>query len=236
MKRIRSTLAILCLAAPQLTLSQQANEATEPTFESPEAIDLLANDLAAWKAPSDRWYREEDRVVGHTGGEKLEIPEWLYTKQAFSDFAFTCEAKLTGDQRRNSGIYYRANVFQHPGNRNIGKPFEAPSGYEFDVVVHNPAAERNFTGSLGDWYVRPQLRIYPDQAVINQIYHHETWNRFTLRARGNRLEYWINGVKIMDYLDHDPQASRQGVIGFQIHNASAMQVEFKNIRVLPLSP
>jgi len=54
------------------------------------------------------------------------------------------------------------------------------------------------------------------------------------RARGNRLEYWINGTKVMDYLDHDPKASRRGLIGFQIHDGSVMKVAYRNIRVLPL--
>ena len=56
----------------------------------------------------------------------------------------------------------------------------------------------------------------------------------TIRARGNRLEYWINGIKIMDYLDDDPKASREGIIGFQIHDGMVMKVEFRNIRVLAL--
>ena len=39
----------------------------------------------------------------------LETPEWLYTKQEFTDFEFTCEMRLTGDKQRNTGIYYHVN-------------------------------------------------------------------------------------------------------------------------------
>ncbi len=237
MKPIRLIAFLICLATPSLVLSQEANEATEPTFSGPDVIDLLAGGtLDAWKVPSDRWHVKEGSIVGYTGEKMIDVPEWLYTKQRFGDFVFTCEMKLTGDNRRNTGIYYRANIFTYPGNRNIGRPFEAPSGYEFDAAFHNPTAARNFTGSLGDWYVRPALRIFPDQAILNQVYKPETWNRLTLRARGNRLEYWINGVKIMDYVDHDPKGSREGVIGFQIHNGSVMQVEYRNMHVRPLDP
>jgi hypothetical protein len=56
----------------------------------------------------------------------------------------------------------------------------------------------------------------------------------TMRVRGNRLEYWINGIKIMDYQDPDPKGSREGVIGFQMHDGSVMKIEYRNIRVLPL--
>jgi hypothetical protein len=133
--------------------------------------------------------------------------------------------RLTGDDRRNTGIYYRANTMSYRGR------FQAPSGYEFDA-----APGGNYMGSVGDWYVRPQLRIYADQAVIKEIVNHDDWTRLTLRARENRLEYWINGVKVMDYRDADPTGSREGLIGFQIHDGSVMKIEYKDIRVRAIKP
>lgn len=216
-----------------MALSQTVNEAVEPTFNEANVINLFEGGaLDRWRVPSNRWYVEGENIVGNTGEEKLEVPEWLYTTYQFSDFEFTCELRLTGDNYRNTGIYFRANTFlfeEHQGN----KSFEAPSGYEFDASFHKPNMN-NFWGSLGDWYVRPSLRIFSDQTIVNDAYRPDDWNRITIRARENRLEYWINGIKVMDYLDHDPQASRNGVIGFQIHNGSVMKVEYRNIRVLTL--
>lgn len=233
MKHIIFVSVFFYLAIPLLTFSQGANDAIEPTVKGEGFIDVLeGGTLDAWDVPSDHWYLKENRIVGYTGEEKLEIPEWLYTKQSFSDFEFTCELKLTGDNRRNTGIYYRVNTFTF-SSKNGKKSYKAPSGYEFDVAYHT-LGRKNYQGSLGDWYARPSLRIFPDQSIINQVYKSEEWNRLTIRARGNRLEYWINGVKVMDYIDQDPKASDKGVIGFQIHNGSVMKVEFRNIRVLPL--
>ena len=235
MKHLFFLMICSCLMFPRLAFSQDVNEATEPGVNRSDVIDLLeGGTLDAWKVPSDHWFVEEESIVGHTGEEKLEIPEWLYTKQQFSNFEFTCEMKLTGDNHRNTGIYFRVNTFlfeDHHGN----KSYEAPSGYEFDAAFHNPG-KRNFRGTLGDWYARPSLRLFPDQTIIDLAYKSDEWNRMTIRARGNRLEYWINGIKVMDYLDHDPKASRKGVIGFQIHDGSVMKVEYRNIRVLPLEP
>ncbi|MDT0686957.1 3-keto-disaccharide hydrolase [Autumnicola psychrophila] len=220
------------MTIPRLAFSQNANEAAEPTVKKSNVIDLFeGGTLDAWKVPSAHWYVEGERIVGYTGEEKLEIPEWLYTRQRFSNFEFTCELKLNGDNHRNTGIYYRVNTFLFEDSQSK-KSFEAASGYEFDAAI--PTKRNNFWGSLGDWYARPSLRIYPDQTIINQAYKPEDWNRMTIRARGNRLEYWINGIKVMDYLDPDPKASREGVIGFQIHNGSVMKIEYRNIRVLPL--
>lgn len=219
-----------CLTLPRLAFSQALNEASEPTVKGAEVIDLLeGGKLDAWSVPSEHWYLEEGSIIGNTGKVALDMPEWIYTKQRFGDFEFTCELRLTGDNRRNTGIYFRANTFPFKGY----KSFEAPSGYEFDAAFHREG-KRNFRGSLGDWYARPSLRILPDQNIINKVYKTDDWNRMTIRARGNRLEYWINGIKIMDYHDNDPKGSRKGIIGFQIHDGSVMKVEYRNIRVLPI--
>jgi len=216
---------------PQLVFAEDTNETIEPSVKGPSSTDLLAdNTLDAWKLPSDHWHLDEKTIVANTGKKKLRIPEWLYTKKRFGDFEFTCELKLTGDDRRNTGIYFRVNTILFQGK----KKFEAPSGYEFDVAYYDPKKKINYRGSLGDWYARPHLRIFPDQNIINEVYKSEEWNRMTIRARANRLEYWINGIKIMDYLDHNPKASRAGVIGLQIHDGAVMKVECRNIYVRSL--
>jgi hypothetical protein len=217
--------AFFLLMQPSMLLAQNVNEAIEPSVNGTGVIDLLkGNTLDAWKVPSSRWQLKEGSIIGETGTEKLSTPEWIYTKQRFSDFEFTCELRLTGDNRRNTGIYYRVNTISYRGR------FEAPSGYEFDAA----ATGDRLNGSIGDWYVRPSFRISADSVVIQKIYNSDNWNRMTLRARGDRLEYWINGVKIMDYCDPDPNGSREGTIGFQMHDGSVMKVEYRNIRVRPL--
>lgn len=220
-------LFILSFLMMPLAFTQNVNEATEPAVTGSGVIDLLkGGTLEAWKVPSARWQLKEGVIVGETGNERLSTPEWIYTKQKFSNFEFTCELRLTGDNRRNTGIYFRVTPFSYRDR------FEAPSGYEFDAA----ATGDRLTGSVGDWYMRPSLRISADSAIINRIYNSDNWNRMTIRARENRLEYWINGVKVMEYSDPDPKGSREGIIGFQMHDGSVMKAEYRNIRVLPLAP
>lgn len=233
-KNIPFVLALIFFCVqPTVMFSQNENEAIEPPVQGSEVLGLLGgNTLDAWKVPSNHWCLEEGAIVGDTGSQALETPEWIYTKQKFSDFEFTCEMKLTGDKHRNTGVYFRVEPFlfkQKKGN----KSYEAASGYEFDAAFHNPG-KTNFRGTLGDWYARPKLRVFPDEKIINQVYKEEAWNRLTIRARGKRIEYWLNGIKIIDFLDDDPTASQKGFIGFQIHNGSVMKVAYRNIRVRPL--
>ena len=219
---------------PYLTFSQQyTNEALEPKLQEPGVINLLNGDtLNAWKVPSNHWYFEEESLIGNTGNEALNISEWIHTNQQFSDFEFTCEMMLTGDKRRNTGIYFRISMFDFKAKR-ANKSYKAASGYEFDAAFHNPE-KRDFRGSLGDWFARPSLRVFPDHNIIKEVYKPEEWNRLTIRAQGNRIEYWINGIKIMDYKDEDPEASRKGFIGFQLHSGTVMKVKYRNIRILSL--
>lgn len=219
-----------------LAFSEEINETIEPAVKGTGTIDLLeSGTLDAWRLPATKtthWRFDQSSIIGTTGTKKLKIPEWLYTKKRFSDFEFTCELKLTGDNRSNTGIYYRVTTFLFE-HKSKGLSFEAPSGYECDAAFQRPGRNSNW-GSLGNWYARPSLRIFADQSIINQVYKPKEWNRMTIRARGNRLEYWINGMKVMNYVDHDPSGAREGSIGIQIHDGSVMKVECRNIRVRPL--
>ena len=231
--KISALLFISCYLLVTSAKAQSTNEAIEPQVKGADVIQLTkAKTLDAWKIPSANWAIKDGVIIGQTGDKILTTPEWLYTKQRFSDFEFTCELKLSGDGRRNTGIYYRVNTFTFK-NAKGNKSYNAPSGYEFDASFTRQG-RRNFNGALADWYSRPSLRIFPEPNIINQAHRTDGWNRMTIRARSNRLEYWINGIKVMDYLDHDPNGSNEGVIGFQMHDGSNMQVEYKNVRVRPL--
>lgn len=225
MKNILILFIYLFVIHSMPAFSQTTNEAIEPPVSGNAVIDLLkGNTLNAWKVPSSHWQLKDGSIIGETGSEKLSSPEWIYTNQSFSNFEFTCELRLTGDNRRNTGIYYRVHTFSYRGQ------FDAPSGYEFDAA----ATGDKLTGSVGDWYMRPSLRISADSVLLNKIYNSDNWNRFTMRVQGNRLEYWINGTKIMDFTDTDPKGSKEGIIGFQMHDGSLMKAEYRNIRVRPL--
>ncbi|MEP4078382.1 3-keto-disaccharide hydrolase [Haloferula sp.] len=225
-KRAMSFLAALSVAIPCLALAQGDKEKAEPELKGEEVIQLIKKDsLQGWKTPSDRWSISEGVIVGDTGKVALDAPEWLYTKQRFSDFTFTCEVRLTGDDKANSGIYFRANPIPFKWRKHS---YEAASGYEFDIVPGKHC------GSLGDWYARPKLRVFAERELVDRLWRKSDWNRLTIRARGNHLEYWLNGEKVVDYHDKDPKGSREGFIGLQIHDRAVMKVEMRNARVAPV--
>ncbi|WP_411825601.1 DUF1080 domain-containing protein [Luteolibacter sp. AS25] len=218
------------LLVPSILLARPANDALEPEIKGKGAIQLISgNTLDGWQVPSDRWSIANGIITGDTNGEELTKPEWLYTRQKFGDFILSAEIRLSGGPKANSGIYFRAVPFTFEWKR-TGASYEAPSGYEFDASL-----EEKINGTLGDWFARPSLRIFPDQKVMKHAFKKEDWNRMTIRANGNRLEYWLNGVKILDYLDNDPERSHEGLIGFQLHDRLVMKMELRNASVIPLT-
>lgn len=218
-------LALLsCLAS-----AEPPAEASEPELKGDKVVPLIsAQSLEGWKAPSSRWTIADGVITGDTAGVALTTPEWLYTTDTFSDFIFSAEVRLTGGPKANSGIYFRVKPFTFTRGKS-GTSFEAPSGYEYDADSGS-----RLNGSLGDWYARPSLRIPPDQELMQKTCKAQDWNRMTIRAKDNRIEYWLNGTKIIDYTDEDPKRSKEGLIGFQMHDNLVMKVEIKNALVLPL--
>lgn len=209
--------------------AEPAGEASEPEIKGDKVIQLISDQsLKGWKVPSSRWSIKDGMITGDTMGEKLNTPEWIYTNEKFGDFILSAEVRLIGEPNANSGIYFRVKPFTRKRGKS-GDSFEAPSGYEYDATL----ASRN-NGSLGDWYARPSLRINADQKVFKNVFKAEDWNRMTIRANGNRIEYWMNGTKIIDYTDDDPKRSKEGLIGIQMHDNLVMKVEFKNALILPL--
>ncbi|MGR3932888.1 ThuA domain-containing protein [Streptomyces sp. BRA346] len=62
------------------------------------------------------------------------------------------------------------------------------------------------------------------------------WNTYEIRVRGERLQVWLNGVRINDFTNHDPARSlRRGHVGIQNHG-DGDEVAFRNIRVKELPP
>ncbi|MFC5051133.1 DUF1080 domain-containing protein [Rubritalea spongiae] len=219
---------VLSILLPSITWAKTSDDILEPKVEGKNSINLFdGSTLTGWKVPSDRWSIKDRAIVGIAGPEPITTPEWLYTKKHFSDFILTAELRLTGTKSPNSGIYFRVQPFQFTWRR-TQQTYSAPSGYEFDVV------SGKHCGSLGDWYARPSLRIFANKKLIEQSYKANEWNRMTIRAIGNRIEYWMNGTKIMDYTDNDPKRSKEGVIGIQLHDKTIMKIECRSMRILPL--
>ncbi len=109
------------------------------------------------------------------------------------------------------------------------------TGYESDLFYEDDPKEPllNYWGTLHDSY-RRDLRVVGDQSRMDDVINYEGWNHFVIRAEGNRLQHWINGYQVIDYVDNDPTGPREGKIGLQVYWGGPQQVFYRNIRIKEL--
>ena len=98
---------------------------------------------------------------------------------------------------------------------------EGVSRYEFG----------NDTGGIYESYGRGWL-IRPDPAKDSILMMGE-WNTMRVRAVGERVTTWLNGVEMID-LEDQQIGDGSGVIALQIHSGGGIKVRWRNLFLLPL--
>jgi len=137
--------------------------------------------------PSRGWIVENGVLFieggGHTGGD-------IMTKEQFDDFEFTTDFKLT--EGANSGIKYSVHIFSPPV-RGLGALL-GPEYQLLDDEKHPDAkAGRNGDRKLGSLYDMLPSRTGDALHPIGE------WNTARIVSKGNHVEHWLNGVKVLEY-------------------------------------
>lgn len=168
-----------------------------------------------------------DQTGKMTGGD-------LVTTEAFTDFEFNFQWKLTvsGD----SGILYLARA-------GLG---QKPTGMEFQIIddVHHPDGLKGGpikrTGAL--------YGILPPSD--NKQIDDKGWNDGRIVVRGNQVQHWVNGVRVLEYnlgsqqLMTAVRASRMRVgpgFGFKFKSPIVIldqgeEIAFRHLRIRSLAP
>jgi hypothetical protein len=168
--------------------------------------------------PGDAWTIEDGCLKANRGPH---ITEDLFTKDVFRDFELAWEWKVAPGA--NSGVKYRIQdrVFlaQYPGHRfeevvNFSvrnRPAERPDhgqeyvvGFEYQMLdnIRNPDARAGISHQAGALYDI----VGPAKDVTRPV---GEFNASRLVVKGNRVEHWLNGVKVVETgLDSDLAAER----------------------------
>lgn len=178
--------------------------------QSPAVRLFNGRDLKGWKTEgAARWSVEDGMLVGKQG-EKGAAGE-LLTEAAYDDFELTVTFRMHWPG--NSGVWFR---YQSP-----------KQAYQADILEYkNPYA---LTGSLyctGKMF----LAVNDKPELVNR----EGWNTLVIRSVDNRQVVMLNGHRIADVRD---DTSRQGHIGFQVHQGDAfqdMKIEVKQLDLRPI--
>jgi len=121
------------------------------------------------------------RASGGEGGKGAGGGDDIITTDQFGDFELALQWKV--ESGGNSGVLYRcvegAKTSWHV----------APEMQVLDNTPHETRKKSQLAGSLYDLYA-------PDKDVTRPV---GEWNDARVVAKGNHVQHWLNGVKVVEY-------------------------------------
>ena len=173
---------LLALAgSPVSAAAQEHNSLTTAEKEAGWRLLFDGQSLDGWRRydgePMTGGWVVDDGALAHVRGGRS-----IVTNDVFEDFELSLEWKV--EPGGNSGIFYRAA----PGQEEIFH--SAPELQILDDAAH--ADGRSPLTSAGANYGL-------DGVAPGVVRPAEQWNQTRIVVRGNRVEHWLNGVKVVEY-------------------------------------
>ena len=178
------------------------------------------------KSKAEGWVVKDGELTCLQEG-KLQRGD-LVTNQIFSDFELVFDWKIAPGH--NSGLIYRCT-------EDNGASYESGPEYQLidDVGYPEKLSPGQYSGANYDM----------DPPVGGKLVRADTYNHSKIVISNNKVEHWLNGVKVAAYEFHSPSwnehkakskwsglktygASAEGYIALQDHGGG---VTFKNVKI-----
>ena len=215
---------LIPLAATLLAVSVPAfsepNQLTDLEREEGYVLLFDGESLDGWDGDPNLWSVRNGSIVGSSDLHPVQTNTFLIYGKSFDDFILRLEVRL---RNGNSGIQFRSEQVTGPG--------WVVRGYQADL---SDAGERSAWGNFYEERGRGRtLMATPDEGWqrAKEIVLHGNWNRYEIRAEGDRVRLTLNGKVTFDGTDDQ---TKSGIVAIQLHAGPAMQVECRNIRIRPL--
>lgn len=174
--------------------------------------------LTGWKIYGTEVFQVNNGVIECRRGPK-ESEGYLATEEEFSSFRVRGQFKMLGDG--NYGLFYHSHITLRPED---GYPVIA--GVQGEVEPSWPGS----TGWVYESYRRGWL-LKPDPAVpAAALLRVGDWNEIEIRSQGNHLTTWVNGMRVIEWLDPSPQLF-SGSFALQLHTGAGAGVDWKELYV-----
>ena len=178
----------------------------------PATPPLYNGSTTGWSQAGPGSFTNSDATLTSVGGMGL----FWYSAKQFTNYSLKLDWKLAGDD--NSGVFI--------GFPPSSDPWSAvDNGYEIQIDATD-AVDRT-TGAV---YTFKSADVAARDAALNPP---GEWNTYELLVEGERLQVFLNGVKINDFTNTDPVRSLAGHIGIQNHGTGD-DASFRNIRIKEL--
>ncbi len=166
------------------------------------------------------WRIEDGALTAGTLDKKQEKNDFLATTKEFEDFELTVKWKLEGKEGFvNGGVQFRSERI--PNHHEV-------SGYQADLGA-------GFDGALYDESRRKKVLVKPSKEALEKASKPVgEWNEYRIRAQGDRIQLWLNGVQTVDYTETEANIARKGMIAVQIHGNASSIVRYKDLAIQEL--
>ena len=200
------------ILAPLLLVLVLAGCAGERAASQKSVSLFNGKNLDGWTIyGTEKWFVENGELVCESGPDAQY--GYLATNEHYKDFDLTLEFLQEADG--NSGVFFRSTI---EGTKIAGWQAEvAPPGQH--------------TGGIYESYGRGWL-IQPDSTKDDVLKMGE-WNTMRVRAEGDHVTTWLNGVEMIDLTD-EKIGEGEGSIALQIHDGGGIRVRWRNLEVVEL--
>lgn len=172
------------------------------------------------------WRIEDGALVAGSLEKKQEKNNFLATTKKYGDFELTLKWKLEGTEGFvNGGVQFR--TVRIPNHHEV-------SGYQADLG-------KGYDGALYDESRRKKMLAQPSPEVLAKAQKPlGEWNDYRIRAQGNRIQIWLNGVQTVDYTETQGVVLQDGksmvieptgIIAVQIHGGATSIVRYKDLMI-----
>lgn len=172
------------------------------------------------------WRIENGALVAGSLEKKQEKNNFLATTKKYGDFELALKWKLEGTEGFvNGGVQFRTERI--PNHHEV-------SGYQADLG-------KGYDGALYDESRRKKMLAQPSPEVLAKAQKPlGEWNDYRIRAQGNRIQIWLNGVQTVDYTETQGVVLQDGksmvieptgIIAVQIHGGATSIVQYKDLMI-----
>jgi type 1 glutamine amidotransferase len=140
-----------------------------------------------------------------------------YAARAYRSYSLKLDWRLTGDG--NSGVFIGFPASDDPGSA-------VANGYEIQIDASDEPDRT--TGAV---YGFAAADTAARDAALNPP---GEWNTFEVLVDGERLQVFLNGIRVNDFTNADPARSLSGHIGIQNHGPGD-EVSFRHVRIKELA-
>lgn len=181
--------------------------------------------------PDQAWKVEDSALVTQTGVPNID----LVTKDAYKNFELIFDWKVSIGG--NSGVFFhlKESLTHESGNGNSPNWLDNYEMQLLDDIGFNDTAAIRSAGSLYDLIIPRNKHLKP----VGQ------YNHAKLIVKGNHVEHWLNGNKVVEYEMGSPAMNKllkeskfsnnpnygKSPNGFIMLQHHGQKVWFKNIRV-----